>query len=185
MGSGTVRLLCQGLEVFKAFSRSKRASLAGELAVNRVNFSGLLPRANELGSWGADWQVFAMAWVTPQQWRRGVFIHRKLFSFIVCVPSPFFHHHQEGGGSAPTVTTPNVSFDTNAPLSPTVEASGMARSDGETHGDESREQYFDPSLEAVEDHAFDDLMEASAQGGLSESERTSSTPSSLCCFCRY
>ena len=70
----------------------------------------------------------------------------------------------------------------NAPLSPT---SGMARSDGETHGDESREQYFDPSLEAVEDHAFDDLMEASAQGGLSESERTSSTPSSLCCFCRY
>jgi len=35
--------LCQGLEVFKAFSRTKRASLAGELAVNRVNFS-LSPR---------------------------------------------------------------------------------------------------------------------------------------------
>ena len=31
------------LEVFKAFSRTKRASLAGELAVNRVNFS-LSPR---------------------------------------------------------------------------------------------------------------------------------------------
>ena len=61
-----------------------------------------------------------MAWVTPQQWRRGVFIHRKLFSFIVCVPSPFFHHHQEGGGSAPTVTTPNVSFDTMRLFPPPV-----------------------------------------------------------------
>ena len=154
------------------------------LSNRRCRFFGLLPRANELGKLGNGIDGF-LRWVTPQQWRRGVFIHRKLFSFIVCVPSPFIHHHQEGGGSAPTVTTPDVSFDTNAPLSPTVEASGMARSDGETHGDESREQYFDPSLEAVEDHAFDDLMEASAQGGLSESERTSSTPSSLCCFCRY